>query len=120
MFANKRLPSYLPLFLILLLIFIVSFVFYFVGLSNHEAPPGSDYGNYLTQVEILRGNDLRGWGLRHNPIFFVLLDMFLRIFEEFTALKIVAILVYFLGRQPQHSRPFFHDIHFILFRRFNE
>ncbi|MFC1486750.1 glycosyltransferase family 39 protein [Thermoproteota archaeon] len=93
MLANKRLSSYLPLILMLLLIFIVSFVLYYVGLVN-KAPPGSDYGNYLTQVEILRGNDLRGWGLRHNPIFFVLLDMILRIFEEFTALKIVASLVF--------------------------
>ena len=94
MLANRRLSSYLPLFLMLLLIVIVSFVFNFVGLSNFKAPPGADYGNYLTQVEILRGNDLRGWGLRHNPIFFILLDMFLRIFEEFTALKIVASLVF--------------------------
>jgi len=93
MLANRRLSSYLPLFLILLLV-IISFVYYFVGLSNFKAPPGSDYGNYLTQVEILRGNDLRGWGLRYNPIFLIILDMFLRIFEEFDALKIVASLVF--------------------------
>jgi hypothetical protein len=100
MLANRRLPSYLPLLLVLLLIVIISFVVNFVGLSSFTAPPGCDYGNYLTQVEILRGNDLRGWGLRHNPVFFVLLDMFLRIFEEFTALKIVASLVFAVSAIP--------------------
>ena len=99
MLANRRLSSHLPFFLILLLV-IISFVYYFVGLSNFKAPPGSDYGNYLTQVEILRGNDLRGWGLRHNPIFFIILDIFLRIFEEFDALKIVASLVFSLLAIP--------------------
>ena len=93
MLANKRFSTYLP-WLLILLIVIVSFIVYFVGLNRYKAPPGCDYGNYLTQVEILRGNDLRGWGLRHNPVFFVMLDMFLRLFEEFTALKIVASLVF--------------------------
>jgi hypothetical protein len=100
MLANRRLPSYLPLLLMLLLIVIVSFVVNFVGLSRFKAPPGCDYGNYLTQVDILRGNDLRGWGLRHNPVFFVLLDMFLRVFEEFIALKIVASLVFAVSAIP--------------------
>jgi len=93
MLANRRFSAYLP-WLLILLIVIVSFTVYFVGLNRYKAPPGCDYGNYLTQVEILRGNDLRGWGLRHNPVFFVMLDIFLRLFEEFTALKIVASLVF--------------------------
>jgi hypothetical protein len=93
MLANRRFSIYLP-WLLILLIVIVSFVVYFVGLNRYKAPPGCDYGNYLTQVEILRGNDLRGWGLRHNPVFFVILDIFLRAFEEFTALKIVSSLVF--------------------------
>lgn len=93
MLADRRFSTYLP-WLLLLLIVIVSFIVYFVGLNRYKAPPGCDYGNYLTQVEILRGNDLRGWGLRHNPVFFVILDVFLRLFEEFTALKIVASLVF--------------------------
>ena len=80
--------------MLILLIAIISFAVYFVGLNRYRAPPGCDYGNYLTQVEILRGNDLRGWGLRHNPIFFVILDIFLKLFEEFTALKIVSSLVF--------------------------
>ena len=93
MLANRRFSTYLP-WLLIILIVIISFVFYFDGLNKFRAPPGCDYGNYLTQVDILRGNDLRGWGLQHNPVFFVLLDVFLRIFEEFIALKIVASLVF--------------------------
>lgn len=93
MLKIRRLPSYLP-FIILMLILILSFVVYYVGLGMEEAPPGCDYGNYLTQVEILRGNDMRGWGLQHNPVFFLILDIFLRFFEEITALKIVAALVF--------------------------
>lgn len=90
--ADKRLSSYLPW--LLLLIVCASFVVNFGGLSRFRAPPGADYGNYLAQVDILRGKDLRGEGLRHSPVFFVLLDMFLRIFEEFTALKVVASLIF--------------------------
>lgn len=93
MLENRRFPDYFP-WLLVLLIFVVSFIVYFVGLNRYQAPPGCDYGNYLTQVEILRGNDLRGWGLRHNPVFFVMLDIFLRFFEEFTALKIVSSLLF--------------------------
>jgi hypothetical protein len=93
MLANRRFSTYLPL-LLLLLIFVISFVFYLDGLNGNRAPPGCDYGNYLTQVDILRGNDLRGWGLQHNPVFFIFLDVFLRVFEEFTALKIVAALIF--------------------------
>lgn len=63
-------------------------------LNNFTAPPGADYGNYLTQVDILNGNDLRGWGLRHQPIYFVLLNGLIGIFDEFTALKIGAALVF--------------------------
>ena len=99
MLENRRSSTYLP-WLVILLTVIVSFIVYFVGLNRYKAPPGCDYGNYLTQVEILRGNDLRGWGLRHNPVFFVLLDIFLRFFEEFTALKIVASLVFAVSAIP--------------------
>jgi hypothetical protein len=93
MLANRRFSTYLP-WLLIILIVIISFAFYFDGLNKYKAPPGCDYGNYLTQVDILRGNDLRGWGLQHNPVFFVFLDVFLRIFEDFIALKIVASLVF--------------------------
>ncbi|MCX8150659.1 MAG: glycosyltransferase family 39 protein [Candidatus Bathyarchaeota archaeon] len=58
------------------------------------APPGADYGNYLTQVDILQGNDLRGLGLRHQPVFFVFLDLLTMVFDEFTALKVAAATVF--------------------------
>lgn len=93
MLGNRRFSTYLP-WLLVLLIFVVAFVFYFDGLNRFKAPPGCDYGNYLTQVDVLRGNDVRGWGLQHNPVFFVILDIFLRVFEEFTALKVVAALIF--------------------------
>ncbi len=99
MLANRRFSTYLP-WLLILLIVIISFIVYFVGLSSYKAPPGCDYGNYLTQVDILHGNDLRGWGLRHNPVFFVILDIFLRLFEEFISLKIVASLVFAISAIP--------------------
>jgi hypothetical protein len=63
-------------------------------LNRQTAPPGADYGNYLTQVNILNGNDLRGWGLRHQPVFFFLLDGFTKIFDVFMALKVAAALVF--------------------------
>jgi hypothetical protein len=65
-----------------------------VALNKYEAPPSPDYGNYLTQVDILHGYDLRGLGLRYNPLFFVLLDVFLRFFDDFNALKVVASFVF--------------------------
>jgi hypothetical protein len=99
MLENRRFSTYLS-WLFVLLIVVVSFAVYFIGLNRYKAPPGCDYGNYLTQVEILRGNDLRGWGLRHNPVFFVLLDVFLAFFEEFTALKVVASLVFAVVAVP--------------------
>jgi hypothetical protein len=99
MLKDRRFSTYLP-WLLVLLIIIVSFVVYFVGLNRYKAPPGCDYGNYLTQVEILRGNDLRGWGLRHNPVFFVVLDVFLMFFEEFLALKVVAALIFSVVAVP--------------------
>jgi hypothetical protein len=93
MLKNKRLNFWIQ-FLLILLIFIITFIVNFAMLNINTAPPGADYGNYLTQVNILNGNDLRGWGLRHQPVFFVLLDVFLRAFDEFTALKVAAAFVF--------------------------
>ena len=80
--------------LVLALIVTISFVIKFIALNKYEAPPGADYGNYLSQVNILHGYDLRGLGLRYNPLYFILLDAFLRITETFIALKIVASLLF--------------------------
>ena len=87
---NKRWISWTILFLAI----VISFVTKFISLSMYEVPPGADYGNYLSQVNILHGYDLRGLGLRYDPLYFILLDGFLRIFDPFTALKVAASLVF--------------------------
>jgi len=84
----------------LLLIIAISFIVRFVALNKYEAPAGCDYGNYLTQVNILNGHDVEGLGLRDNPLFFILLDAFLLFFDKFTALKIVASLVFSIAAIP--------------------
>ncbi len=83
----------LPLLLISI-IFSVTFIVNFTFLNNYAAPSGADYGNYLTQVDILNGMDLRGWGLRHQPVYFMILDLLTKIFDDFTALKVGAALVF--------------------------
>ena len=87
---NKRWISWTILFLAI----VISFVTKFISLSMYGVPPGADYGNYLSQVNILHGYDLRGLGLRYDPLYFILLDGFLRIFDPFTALKVAASLVF--------------------------
>lgn len=79
---------------------IISFLFRFAALNKYEAPPSCDYGNYLTQVDVLHGFDVENLGLRYNPLFFILLDAFLRLFDTFTALKIVASLVFSIATIP--------------------
>jgi len=82
------------------MIVIISFLIKFTALNKYETPPGADYGNYLTQVDILHGYDVKNWGLRYNPLFFILVDIFLRFFDEFTALKVVASLVFCIVAIP--------------------
>ncbi len=79
---------------------IASFAIKFAALNKYAAPPGADYGNYLTQVNILNGHDVRGLGLRYNPLFFALLDPFLMFFDSLTALKVVASLVFSTAAIP--------------------
>lgn len=77
-----------------IILFVVSFAVNYTMLNAQIAPPGADYGNYLTQVDILQGNDLRGLGLRHQPLFFVFLDLLMNFFDELPALKFAASLVF--------------------------
>jgi hypothetical protein len=79
---------------------VISFLTKFLALNKYEVPPSCDYGNYLTQVDILHGYDVKNWGLRYNPLFFILLDIFLRFFDTFTALKVVASLVFSIAAIP--------------------
>lgn len=84
----------------LLSIVIISFIVKFNALNKFEAPPSPDYGNYLSQVDIIKGYDLRGLGPRYNPLFFLLLDMFLLFLDAFTALKLAASLVFSIAAIP--------------------
>jgi hypothetical protein len=79
---------------------IASFAIKFTALNKYAAPPAGDYGNYLTQVDILNGHDVIGLGLRDNPLFFVLLDPFLMFLDALTALKVVASLVFSVAAIP--------------------
>ena len=87
--------------LIVSIIVSITFVADFTLLDKYQAPSGADYGNYLTQVDILNGNDLRGWGLRHQPVYFMILDLLVKIFnDDFLALKVGASLVFSLIAIP--------------------
>lgn len=79
---------------------IISFIVKFNALNKFEAPPSPDYGNYLSQVDIIHGYDLRGLGPRYNPLFFVLLDGFLFFLDAFTALKLAAAFVFSIVAIP--------------------
>ena len=96
MLINKKWLYYLFLFLIV----VTSFSIKFVALNKYEVPPSCDYGNYLTQVDILHGYDVEGHGLGYPPLFFLLLDLFLRLFDAFTALKVSASLVFAIIAVP--------------------
>jgi hypothetical protein len=84
----------------LFLAIIASFAIKFAALNRYAAPPGADYGNFLTQVNILNGHDVVGLGLRYNPLFFIVLDPFLIFFAQLTALKVVASLVFSIVAIP--------------------
>jgi hypothetical protein len=90
MLRNKQWVYRVCLFSIL----VASFLTKILVINRFEAPPSPDYGNYLSQVDILHGFDLRGLGLRYNPLFFVFLDLVLRLFDELLALKLMAAFVF--------------------------
>lgn len=79
---------------------IFSFTIKFNMLNKFKVPPSPDYGNYLVQVNILRGYDTRGFGLQYPPLYFIFLDLLLRIFDEFTSLKLMAALVFSIAAIP--------------------
>jgi hypothetical protein len=64
------------------------------ALNTYAAPPSADPGNWLTMVNILRGYDVTGRGLRYPPLSFLLLDLLLRFFGELTALKLMGSLAF--------------------------
>src|SRR5207247_9704206 len=57
----------------LLLVSLVAFSARWTIEASHVGPSGSDYGNYLTNVAILWGNDVTGGGLQYPPLYLLLL-----------------------------------------------
>jgi hypothetical protein len=55
-------------------------------------PPGVDTGNWLTRANILIGQDVAGRGLEYPPLFFLILNGFRMLFDDFWALKILGAL----------------------------
>jgi hypothetical protein len=96
---NKRYSYLIPMLLVSAIV-VVSFAFNFSMLDMNKAPPGADYGNYLTQGNILQGQDLRGWGLRHQPVFFFFLDAVRIVLDPFTALKFASAFVFAIVAVP--------------------
>ncbi|MEM5867212.1 MAG: hypothetical protein QXG39_04765 [Candidatus Aenigmatarchaeota archaeon] len=66
---------------------------YIISLSTSL---GADYGKYLTYADILRGRDITGKGLRYPPLYPLLLNIFLILLNEITALKVCASFLYSL------------------------
>lgn len=65
----------------------------FIMLDRYPAPPSGDFGNYLTQVHIIEGNDVTGYGLRYPPAFFVLLAPLEYLLGPMLATKLAAAVV---------------------------
>ncbi|MEM3612934.1 MAG: hypothetical protein QXQ85_03805 [Candidatus Bathyarchaeia archaeon] len=76
-----------------ILIFLISFFlkFYLIRLSNGL---GADYGAYLKWVDVLRGFDVVGKGLRYPPIYPLLLGFPLLFLDEVNALIVCAAFIF--------------------------
>ncbi|MEM3551683.1 MAG: hypothetical protein QXV01_11410 [Candidatus Bathyarchaeia archaeon] len=61
---------------------------------------GADYGAYLRWVDVLRGADIVGGGLRYPPLYPSLLIFFLIFLDEITALKTCTAFIYSLIAVP--------------------
>ncbi len=65
----------------------------FFFLNKFPAAPSSDFGNYLTMVHIIQGNDVTGYGLRYPPLYFVLLAPLIKAVGPMMALKVLQAVV---------------------------
>jgi len=79
--------------ILLILFLLISFLLKFSALNRYVAPSGSDPGNYLFVADAFQGNDIAGFGLRYPPLFYLLVSLTLKLFDEYTALKIIAGVV---------------------------
>jgi hypothetical protein len=61
---------------------------------------GTDYGAYLRLADTIRGLDITGNGLRYPPLFPLVLNGFLFFFDELTALRVLAALIYSIIAAP--------------------
>src|SRR5438309_1222933 len=59
---------------------------YFI-LLQYPAPPGADYGNYLTNVHAILGEDVTGGGVQYPAFFLLYLAGLIRIMGELPALQ---------------------------------
>lgn len=81
---------------LLILEVIIILVVRLTVLSKYEAPPGSDYGNHLSILNAIHGDDVTGLGLqfRYPPLYFLLvLDPLTRLLPIFVALEFSAALI---------------------------
>ena len=83
LFAKKNIEILLSITILVALSFTVRFIF----LDMYPAPPGSDFGNYLTIVNIIKGYDVTGYGLRYPPLFFLMLTPLIQAMGPMLALK---------------------------------
>src|SRR5437867_2794040 len=74
--------------LLLFIITVSAFVARFLATSRFPAPPGSDYGNYLTNLHALLGNDVTGDGVQYPWLFLVYVWGVVSLFGELGGLSI--------------------------------
>lgn len=70
------------------IIVLSAFLLRFVAVSENPAPPGADYGNYLTNLHAFLGNDVTGQGVQYPAVFLLYLWTIVSIFGELTALQV--------------------------------
>ena len=67
-----------------------------IVLNKYEAPPGSDYGNHLSVLNAIHGDDVTGFDLqfRYPPLYFLLvLHPLTQLLPIFVAVKFSAALI---------------------------
>jgi len=59
----------------------------YLVLLRYPAPPGADYGNYLTNLHAMFGDDVTGGGVQYPAFFLLYLAALVRIMGEIPALQ---------------------------------
>lgn len=71
----------------------MSFTIRLAMLDRYVAPPSGDFGNFLTQANVLMGHDVIGQGLRYPPLYFLIQIPFIDIFGPMMGLKVLQAIV---------------------------